>query len=243
MRLDRLYHILLGIIAISLTIVSAAGLVTAVTGQAAAGEEVLLPVRTPAGPPLPEPDPFSAPLPAKGKFLVASNRILDPHFHESVVLLIGYSSDGAAGIIINRPTEALLAEVLSSVKGLKGRRDVVYYGGPVENQRLTMLLRAGAMPAESGKVFEDVYASTSRNVLESMLSARKTSKQFRVYSGYAGWRPGQLDRELARGDWLVVKADANTIFEKKTSEIWPELMRRGPEIQVMVPDFNRFAVR
>ncbi len=197
-----------------------------------------VPARAPAGPTLPAPDPFSD-LPSKGKFLVASRKIFDPHFRESVILLIGYGKDGVAGIIVNHPTELRLADMLPSVQGVKGRTDVIFYGGPVESRRMIMLFRSGDKPDESGHVFGDVYASASRKALESVLLAHKTAQQFRVYAGYAGWASGQLERELSRGDWLIVQADTASIFEKKASEVWPELMRRGSAIQVR----GRSAVR
>lgn len=198
----------------------------------AGGHDSLVPVRRPAGPVSSEPDPFISSLPAKGKFLVASRRLADPRFRETVVLLISYGDDGVTGLIINRPTEARLADMLPSVQGLKGRADVVYYGGPVEGHRMLLLVRSGERPEGSGPVFRDVYVSSSKNTLENMLIAHKTAKHLRVYAGYAGWMPRQLDGEVSRGDWLIVTADARLIFEKKPSEIWPELIRRGSEIQV-----------
>ncbi len=192
----------------------------------------LLPVRKPDAPAMPEPDPFSRELPAKGKFLVASRNLADPRFQETVVLLIDYGAGGATGIIINRPTKVPLAELLPSEPGLKKRADVVYYGGPVEGHRMLMLIQSGEKPEESGRVFGDVYVSASKNTLERMIGANKTAKQFRVYAGYAGWMPGQLDREVSRGDWYILGADAGSIFEKKSSEIWRELFRRGSAIQV-----------
>jgi putative transcriptional regulator len=201
----------------------------------------LLPVRKPAAPVLPGPDLFTASLPATGNFLVASRRLVDPRFQETVVLLISYGADGATGVIINRPTEVRLVDLLPSVQGLKGRADVVYYGGPVEGHRILMLIRSGKKPEESGRVFGDVYFSSSKNTLESMLNAHKTARQLRVYAGYAGWIPRQLDGEVSRGDWFIVRADARSIFEKQPSKVWPELMRRGAEIQVRdnQPDFSK----
>ncbi len=181
---------------------------------------------------MPAPHPFSAELPGKGKFLVASRTLADPRFQETVVLLIGYDSGGATGLIINRPTKVSLAEMLPSVPGLKKRADVVYYGGPVELNRMLMLIRSGEKPEESDHVFGDVYVSGSRNTLERMIGSHKTAKQFRMYAGYAGWLPGQLDSEILRGNWLIVGADADSIFKKKSSEIWREFIRRGSAIEV-----------
>jgi len=177
-------------------------------------------------------DLFSGEKPAKGKFLVASRALSDPRFQESVVLLIAYGPEGAAGLIINRPTKVPLAEMLPSVPGMKQRADVIYYGGPVEGSRILMLIRSDKKPEESNRVFADVYFSASKNTLERMIVAHKPEKQFRNYAGSAGWFPGQLDGELLRGDWIVVRADAGSIFEKNPAGIWRELFRRGSAIQV-----------
>jgi putative transcriptional regulator len=202
-------------------------------GPAPAGTQRGVPaVRKPDAPAMPETDPFSHELPAKGKFLVAGLKLADPRFQETVVLLLSHGPDGATGIIINRPTQVPLVEMLPSVQGLKGRADIVYYGGPVEGHRMLLLIRSGKEPEESSRVFGNVYASSSKSTLESMISAHRTSKQFRVYAGYAGWFPGQLDREVSRGDWLIVRADAGSIFEKRSSEVWRELFRQGSAIQV-----------
>ena len=219
----------IGVVVIALWLAVAAFLPAA--PLKAGAPDGLLPVRKPAPPALPG-RLFTASLPVKGSFLVASRRLVDPRFQEAVVLLISSGDYGATGVIINRPTEVRLVDLLPSVKGLKDRADVVYYGGPVEGHRMLMLIRSGERPEESGRVFGDVYFSSSKITLESMLKAHKTAKKLRVSAGYAGWMPRQLDREISRGDWFIVNADARTIFEKKPSEIWPELIRRGTEIQV-----------
>ena len=189
-------------------------------------------ISKPHAPTMPEPDPFSDERPAKGRFLVASRNLADPRFQETVVLLIDYGAEGAAGLIINRPTKVPAAAVLPSVPGLTERADVVYYGGPVEGRRMLMLIRSGEKPEESDRVFGNVYVSVSKNTLELMIGKHKTENQFRMYAGYAGWQPGQLDWEVSRGDWLIVSADAGSIFEKRSSEIWRELFQRGSAIQV-----------
>jgi putative transcriptional regulator len=196
------------------------------------GKTGLLPISKPGAPALPDPEPFSEDLPARGKFLVASPDLADPRFQETVVLLLDYSAEGAAGIIINRPSKVPIAELLPSVPGLKERDDVVYYGGPVEGQRVLMLIRSKEKPEDSGRVFGNVYVSASMVTLERMIGSHKTAKELRMYAGYAGWMAGQLDWELSRGDWLIVGADAFSIFEKKSSEIWRELFQRGSAIQV-----------
>lgn len=179
-----------------------------------------------------EPDPFAPEPPGMGKFLVASRALVDPWFRETVVLLISYGAGGATGLIINLPTKVRLADMLSSVPGVKDRNDIVYYGGPVEGHRMLMLIRSDEKPDESSPVFGRVYVSSNRNTLGRMIDAHKTEKDFRVYAGYAGWLPGQLEGEVSRGDWYIVRADARTIFDRKSTEIWRELIRRSSAIQV-----------
>ncbi len=208
------------------------GMTVVPAGSGTAGAHDGLLSMKPKRPALPEPDPFGEKQPAKGKFLIASRNLSDPRFQETVVLLIDYSANGATGIIINRPTKVTLAEALPSIPGLKKRSDIVYYGGPVENHILLMLIQSGEKPDEADRVFGDVYVSASKNTLELMIGSQKTEKQLRTYSGYAGWMAGQLDWEVSRGDWLIVQADARSIFESDTSGIWHELIRRGSAIQV-----------
>jgi putative transcriptional regulator len=208
------------------------GMIVVPAGPDTAGAHDGLLSMKPKRPALPEPDPFGEKELAKGKFLVASHNLSDPRFHETVVLLIDYSANGATGIIINKPTKVTLAEALPSMPGLKKRSDIVYYGGPVENHILLMLIQSGEKPEEADRVFGDVYVSASKNTLELMIGSKKTEKQMRTYSGYAGWMAGQLDWEVSRGDWFIVQADARSIFESDASGIWRELIRRGPAIQV-----------
>ena len=164
----------------------------------------------------------------KGKFLVASRHLGDPNFAETVVLLIGDSQkDGAIGVIINRPTDVRLSTLLPDLKGLQQRTDLVYLGGPVATNQILLLTRSNSLPEGSHHVFGDVYTISSRPGLRRMLDKAGAGARFRAYIGYAGWAPGQLSLELLRGDWHVVQADAETIFAKASSEIWPELIRRS----------------
>ena len=180
--------------------------------------------------------PFMLPLPyqnrskeplSKGKFLVASRDMKDPRFAETVILLVEYGSNGATGLIVNQPTEVRLSSALPDVKGLEYRKDIVYIGGPVNQGQMLMLIQSKGKPEESRHVFQDIYVSGSRKALEGMTGKTDTGSRFRVYAGYSGWAPQQLDRELGRGDWHLLEADVKTIFDKEPSQIWPGLIRRG----------------
>ena len=164
---------------------------------------------------------------AKGKFLVASRRLRDPNFKETVVLLIDYGQDGAMGLVINRPSEIKLATVFPDIKELKERKDTIYVGGPVAVNQMLLLVGTPLVPEASQEVTQDVYISSSWKVLERLMKNAAKEERFRIFAGYAGWAPNQLDFETSRGDWHVLKADAETVFDKKPAEIWQELILRA----------------
>ena len=164
---------------------------------------------------------------AKGMFLVAGRQLRDPNFKETVVLLIDYGRDGAMGLVINRPSVVKLATVFPDIKELKERTDTIYVGGPVAVNQMLLLVGTPLVPEESQEVTQDVYLSSSWKVLERLLKNSAKDKRFRIFAGYAGWAPNQLDFETSRGDWHVLKADAETVFDKKPSEIWQELILRA----------------
>jgi putative transcriptional regulator len=172
---------------------------------------------------------------AKGKFLVAGRHLGDPNFSESVVLLVDYNQDGAMGLVINQPTEVRLSTVLPEIEAVQQRTDTVYIGGPVARGQMLLLIRSGSQPEESRPVFANTYISSSRAVLERMINHAQAGEKFRVYAGYAGWAPGQLDQEVSRGDWRVLPADAEIVFDRAAAEIWPELIRRGSLEWTRVP--------
>jgi len=177
--------------------------------------------------PLIPPSPYQSRSLSKGKFLVASRDMKDPRFAETVILLVEYNSNGATGLIVNRPTEVKLSSVLPDIKSLEYRKDIVYIGGPVSQGQMLMLIQSKGKPEESQHVFQDIYVSGSQKVLEGMTGKTDMGRRFRVYAGYSGWGPQQLDREMGRGDWHLLEADVKTIFDKESSQIWPELIQRG----------------
>ena len=171
---------------------------------------------------------------SKGKFLVASKQLRDPQFFETVVLLLEYDSKGAMGLVINRPTTVKLSKVLPEIEGLQKRSDTIYLGGPVAKNQLMLLIRTSSPPEGSRLVFKDIYLSSSQTVIEKMIDNPDTPERFRVYAGYAGWAPGQLDHEVSRGGWHILQADEESVFDKTPSQIWPELIRRSSALWVRV---------
>jgi putative transcriptional regulator len=168
----------------------------------------------------------SAPEPAKGRFLVASQKLVDPNFAETVVLLLAYAPSGALGVVVNRPTDVRLGSVLRDVEELRSRSDPLFLGGPIAGSVLLVLIRASQRPESSEPIFEGVYLGGSRGALREALRKSRGTNRVRGYAGHAGWGPRQLDHEIARGAWHVTTADATTVFDMEASAIWPKLIQR-----------------
>lgn len=160
---------------------------------------------------------------AEGFLLIANERMSDPRFKHSVLLMIEYDADGSMGIIINHATSIPLATALPRVEELKQSRKTLFVGGPVSQGSLLVLFESDEDPDTEGivRVFDNVYFSMRNDVLAKVLSQEKPV--FKIYTGFAGWSPGQLEGEIDRGDWQLAKAAGTIIFKKEPTHIWPDL--------------------
>ena len=174
-----------------------------------------------------------AQVPEHGFFLVAKPSIIDPNFQRTV-LLATPAPGGTLGVILNRPTKRSLASILPENATLAKFKEPLYFGGPVERVGLFALFRAKESPGASLAVIEDVYLALDPATVEQLLI--NPPAQLRLFVGYSGWAPGQLDGELMRGDWWVVSADLETIFRKNTESLWEELSNRARAITARAAD-------
>jgi putative transcriptional regulator len=174
--------------------------------------------------------------PAKGKLLVASSDLEDPNFARSVILLVAYNADeGAMGVIVNQPTPIKLAKILPGVEGLGGRSDRVWRGGPVLPTSLLTLIRSKKPLDDSESLFEDVRMLTSREAFERTLASKFPGERLRAFAGHAGWGAGQLEAEIARGDWVVMPATSEVVFSSAPDGVWPKLAERAEGEWTFVP--------
>ena len=160
---------------------------------------------------------------AKGVFLIAGRQLRDPNFHETVVLLLDYSREGAMGLVVNRDTGTRLSTLLPEAEALRGRQDTLFIGGPVARTQMFMLFRSQGEAEGAKHVFDDVHVSSSQDFLDNILDASE-EERLRVYAGYAGWAPRQLEGEVASGAWHVVPAEAAKVFDPDPSQVWPKLI-------------------
>ncbi len=173
--------------------------------------------------------PRTQPLaPEKGIFLVAKPGMQDPRFQRTVVLLLAHSDQGTIGLIINRPTDIVLSRVLPNLQVPAADEHALFFGGPVGMDMLIFLMRSNAPPKHGSHVMTDVYYSADKETLEALLKENKNKHELRLFLGHSGWAPGQLAAEIARGDWLLARANSVTVFQKDLHTIWPELIEQRP---------------
>jgi putative transcriptional regulator len=153
--------------------------------------------------------------------LIAQPELRDPNFGDSVVLVMNHLATGPKGIIVNRPTRVTVASVFPHIQQLARLDDKVYFGGPVDIRSVTFLVRAESAPQNAVAVLDGVYLSADGELLQELLRRERPMEGLRVYIGYSGWAPGQLEAEIARGSWKLAPADSSAIFDNKSERPWP----------------------
>lgn len=165
----------------------------------------------------------------KGSLLVAGPGLLDPNFCRSVVFLAEHNTDGAFGLIINRPAELKVADIWDAIADETSTSDVcVFQGGPVQKNAVMVLHGCPELATEAEPLVPGVYLGSEVELLGELLrkdvKAREESPgarpPFRVLCGYAGWGEGQLDSEMKAGGWLTYPASAELVFHDSPQDLW-----------------------
>lgn len=172
-------------------------------------------------------------LPANGVLLVAKPSLTDPNFSKTVVLVTQTEDGGTVGVIINRTTTLRLSQFLSEEFPIGNYREPIFFGGPVMRNVLVSLFRSETPPAAPAfHVLKDVYLTMHPDNIERLL--KDPAARYRIYAGFSGWIPRQLESEMMRDGWYFLPADEATIFRAKTDDLWEELVeqarRLGPRV-------------
>lgn len=160
-----------------------------------------------------------------GRLLVASPALTDPNFNRTVIFLVRHSEEGAFGLVLNRPVHELsLAETLAEWAAYAAEPGVVFVGGPVDRTIAFGLARYA--PNSAGN--EDDIAPGLRlvNLHEPPGEDSPGPEQLRVFSGYAGWSPGQLEGELEQSAWFVVDVRGSDLFTSEPTHLWQNVLKR-----------------
>ncbi|HLF68714.1 MAG TPA: YqgE/AlgH family protein [Gaiellaceae bacterium] len=172
----------------------------------------------------------------KGHLLIAGPGLLDPNFRRTVVLVGEHSEEGALGVILNRASETTVEESLPELTPLVNGAEPVHVGGPVQPSAIVVL--ADFTDPERA----DVLVLDSVGFLPAEVDPDELGelRRARVFAGYAGWGPGQLDDELEEGSWIVEPARTEDVFTPEPDALWSDVLRRkgGPfrVLALMPPD-------
>jgi putative transcriptional regulator len=160
--------------------------------------------------------------------LTARAELPDPDFRESVVLVMNNIGPAPSGLILNRPTRIDVARLFPDLQALDQVDDKVYFGGPVSVTTVSFVFRSAIAPSQHAvRILEGIYLSTNLDLLHGLLARDRPMEGLRIFIGYAGWGPGQLEAEIARGDWALAPADGDDIFESRSEHPWPG--NQGPD--------------
>ena len=168
----------------------------------------------------------------QGHFLVASPHLPDTNFLRSVVLMIQHDAEGAFGVVLNRVGQKTVTELWQDA----GEEPIeceqlVNVGGPVEGPLLALHTYS---PCSQVEVLPGLYMATRKDYLHRIA---RLGRKFRIFNGYAGWGPGQLDNELGIGGWLTYPATKEDVF-LDTDEMWKQISGKIG-LEILAPTIGR----
>lgn len=168
----------------------------------------------------------------RGQLLIASPAIIDPSFRQTVVLLAEHTEEGAMGVVLNREAEMTVGEAIPDLTYLADADDVLYVGGPVSADAVTVLADFAA-PAEAALLVDESVGFVPATVDDQGALAAAV-RRARVFAGHAGWGPGQLEAEMEEESWIVEPATPADVFTATPEQLWADVLRRkGGEFAVI----------
>ena len=158
----------------------------------------------------------------QGRLLISSGSLFDPNFRHTVVLIGEHNAEGALGVILNRPLGVTVEEAITPMRELVPPGEMLFQGGPVHPASPVLLAELTAPEIADVLVFERVgflMGNVSRDVRSRILRAR-------VFAGYAGWGPGQLEAEMVEDSWIIEPARVEDVFTDSPERLWSRVLQR-----------------
>lgn len=175
----------------------------------------------------------------RGRFLIAAKRLRDDNFYKTVVLMLEHGDQGAMGLVVNRPSSIRVSHALAGHFTLPETEDVVFGGGPVEPSALVILHDDPTLQEDATSILPGLFVGGSPDAFERVIvesaSSDNMKHSFRVFSGYAGWGPLQLENEVSRGDWLTHPANRELVFHPDAYDLYDLLLQKFYEANHLLP--------
>ncbi len=160
----------------------------------------------------------------KGQLLLDNGRLQGSFFHRTVVLICQHDEQGAFGLMINRPTGSKIGDALAGNLPDALKFQELFLGGPVQPQALSFLHADNFLP--EANVLPNLNLDHSLDNLVELGESFSTTQKVKVFAGYAGWSPGQLDDEIKRDTWVTHPASIDLVFQKNPEDLWPAILNK-----------------
>ena len=172
----------------------------------------------------------------KGMLLFSTPALFDPNFRRTVVLVAEHGEDGAMGVVLNRPSETTVGEAVPDLADVAGADSPVFVGGPVQPRAVLVLAEFDEPADAAAVVVGDLgFARADRDLDE----LAETTRRARVFAGYSGWSPGQLEAELEEESWLVEPIGDIDLLGDPTDDLFGTALRtKGGSYRILalMPD-------
>jgi putative transcriptional regulator len=181
-----------------------------------------------------DPEDFIAPAAQRvraGTLLLANTDLLEPTFRRSVIYIVEHNDGGTLGVVLNRPSETAVYNVLPQWAELASKPKTMFIGGPVKRDAALCLavLRVGA-GADDVAGLRHVAGRMAMVDLDADPAAIGTAVEgVRIFAGYSGWTIGQLEGEIERDDWIVLSALPSDVLVEPRVDLWGRVLRRQPQ--------------
>ncbi len=160
----------------------------------------------------------------KGQLLLDNGRLHGSFFHRTVLLICQHDADGAFGLMLNRPTGQTIGDALASNLSTTLKAHELFLGGPVQPQALSYLHADDYLP--DANVLPNLHLNHSIDDLIELADSFSATQRVKVFAGYAGWSPGQLDAEMKRDTWLTHPATVDLVFHAAPEKLWPMILKQ-----------------
>jgi putative transcriptional regulator len=162
-----------------------------------------------------------------GHLLVATPVLHDPNFDRTVIFMLEHTNDGALGVVLSRPGHRTVGDAASPLAWLTGEDAIIFHGGPVSPE-VAIAVGQCAPGSEGHESFSEIMHRVGTIDIAPNDRDSLAIERCRLFSGYSGWAPGQLEQELREKAWFIVELHPNDVFTKTPEHLWEDVLKRQP---------------
>src|SRR5688572_16027206 len=160
----------------------------------------------------------------KGQLILDHGKLQGSFFHRTVILVCSHDPEGAFGLVLNRTAPSKVGDALVANLPARIKEEPLYLGGPVQPQALSYLHKGSFVP--DANVLPNLSLGHSLDILLDLADSFSADDQLKIFAGYAGWSPGQLDDEIKRDTWMTHPASVELVFDAQPAVLWQSILRQ-----------------